>query len=235
MKKATKAGDHGNGATLVQAPRAANIPEPNGNGKSLLIDMTKPYVATITVRGTKDMLMHCWNTQAIEIKSAAKKGSSVKKTDDLESYVLRDDQGRIVMPALNFCAALCHAARDFQDPRSPRKSLRDRAKSIIIPEEPNGIVNNYKSAKNVGVTEWDYEDTRRVVVQTSGISRTRPAFKAGWWITFKLQILAPEYIGSDLLYELVKNAGIFSGLGDFRPQFGQFRIENYSVQTLSMD
>lgn len=193
------------------------------NGASALIELSEPYSAEITVQGTAKMLMHCWNNEAVAEKAAAKKNSKQKKTDDLESYVLRDREGYIVMPTVNFCAALADAGKSFADPTSPRKSMRDRLKAIIIPEIEYGRIND--SAKT-----WDFVDMRRVVVQRSGITRHRPGFYEGWTITFKIQVAAPEYLSPESLLQIVEHAGKFQGLGDFRPTFGRFRIKNYDIR-----
>jgi hypothetical protein len=184
-----------------------------------LIELGQPYTVSFTVQGTGKMLMHCWNISSIAEKAAAKKNSTTKKTDDLESYVLRDDQKKIVMPTLNFCAAIREAGKSFSDPTSPRKSMKDRLKAIIIPNEEYGYING-------GVTTWDFVDSRRVVIQRAGITRQRPGFYEGWEIEFSIIVLEPEFLPLAKLVEIVDNAGKFQGLGDFRPTFGRFRIKD---------
>lgn len=192
------------------------------NGAKAIIDQSRPYVAEVEVTGTAKMLMHCWNIESIEEKAKAKKNSTKKKTDDLESYVLRNDAGQIVMPTLNFCAAIREAGKSFADPTSPRKSMKDRLKAVIIPEQEFGLLND-------GTTEWDFVDRRRVVIQRAGITRERPGFYEGWKITFRLVVLEPEYLQPEKLHELIDNAGKFQALGDFRPTFGRFRISRFEV------
>lgn len=183
-----------------------------------LVALGQPYTVSITVQGTGKMLMHCWNNAAVAEKSAAKKNSATKKTDDLESYVLRDDDKKIVMPTLNFCASIREAGKSFADPTSPRKSLKDRLKAIIIPNEEFGYING-------GATTWDFVDARRVVIQRAGITRQRPGFYEGWEIEFSIIVLEPEFLPLSKLIEIVETAGKFQGLGDFRPTFGRFRIK----------
>lgn len=181
----------------------------------------KPYTATIRVKGTSKMLLHCWSVKSTE-EPLPPKGGKTKKTDDVESYVLRDAKKNIVMPTVNFCAAIRMAGKSYSDPASPRKSLHDRLKAIIIPVEENGIING-------GTKDWDFIDARRVVIQRAGITRHRPAFFEGWEIVFKISVIAPEYLQPDLLYQLVADAGKFQGLGDFRPTFGRFVITSFDT------
>lgn len=192
------------------------------NGAADLVQLGEPYTVEITVQGTSKMLMHCWNNASVAEKSAAKKNSTVKKTDNLESYVLRDDEGKIVVPALNFCAAIREAGKSFSDPTSPRKSMKDRLKAIIIPDDEFGYMNG-------GVTDWDFVDMRRVVIQRAGITRHRPGFYEGWEITFRIIVLEPEFLPLPKLVEIAESAGKFQGLGDFRPTFGRFRLANVTL------
>jgi hypothetical protein len=72
-------------------------------------------------------------------------------------------------------------------------------------------------------------DMRRVVVQRNGITRSRPAFHAGWRATFSLQVVLPEYVAPSLLNELIAQAGKIIGLGDQRPSYGRFQVVRYEV------
>lgn len=195
------------------------------NGAAELIELERPYRVSVKIVGTTKMLMHCWNNQSVQEKADSKKNSVKKKTDDLESYVLRNEKGFIVIPGLNFCAAIAGAAKSFADPVSPRKSLRDRVKAIVVPEEEYGILNG-------GVKTWDMLDARRVVIQRAGITRTRPCFFEGWKIEFKLMVLEPEFLQPETLFRLIENAGKFQALGDFRPTFGRFRIESFTHELI---
>jgi hypothetical protein len=195
------------------------------NGAKEMIDATAPYRAKVKITGTAKMLMHCWNNQAIAEKAAAKKGSATKKTDDLENYVLRNDKGFIVVPTLNFCAAIRTAGKSYPDPTSPRKSMHDRIKAIVVPDDEYGLLNG-------GIKTWDFVDMRRVVIQRAGITRSRPAFFEGWQIEFSLMVIEPEFLSPALLAELIANAGKFCGIGDFRPTFGRFRIDSFAIENI---
>lgn len=190
------------------------------NGAEEAIYNGMPYVAKIKIKGNADLLFHRWNCEEIEVKAAAAKGSKTKKTDNLESYVYRNDEGEICIPGEYLRMSLIYAAKYKQDPRSPRKSAMDIYKAGIICLNP---------LASLGVTEWDYEDKRRVVVQRSGINRTRPAMKAGWEADFDVQVNLPEYIKPEDLNDTLSMAGRLVGLADFRPTYGRFQIANFEV------
>lgn len=190
------------------------------NGGESAISASKPYTAAVTLTGTSDLLLHRWNCEAVEEKSKAAKGSAAKKSDDIESYVYRDESGDICLPGEYLRQAMIMAAKYRQDPRSPRKSAMDITKAGVV------CLTNLAS---LGTKEWNYEDKRRVVIQRAGINRTRPAMHKGWSATFELMAVLPEYIDSDLMLALINDAGRLVGVGDFRPTFGRFAVTKFEV------
>ena len=191
------------------------------NGGESVITADLPYMVDLRIEGQADMLMHRWNCQAVDAKAAAKKGSAAKKTDDVESYVYRMDDGTLGIPGEYLRMSIIGSAKYSQDPRSPRKSAMDLVKAGVI------CLTNLAS---LGVKQWDYLDTRRVVIQRSGVNRTRPAMKAGWRLDISLMISSPEYISPIFLRELVDRAGRLIGIGDFRPTFGRFAVTSWNVR-----
>jgi hypothetical protein len=192
---------------------------PSNGGKSA-IETEIPYVAEVTIQGMADFLYHRWNCDAVAEKAAAKKGSAAKKSDDLESYVYRNDDKELCIPGEYLRMAIIGAAKFRQDPRSPRKSAMDLFKAAVVSVTP---------LASLGLKDWDYEDRRRVVIQRSAITRTRPAMKAGWTVTIQLQVNLPEYVSPSLLNEVIAQAGKLIGVGDFRPTFGRFQVVKFEI------
>ena len=62
------------------------------------IAATAPYTAKVTIRGSAAILFHRWSNEAVASKAAAAKGSRAKKTDNLESYVYRCENGHLGLP-----------------------------------------------------------------------------------------------------------------------------------------
>ena len=190
------------------------------NGGAAVVEASEPYVARIAIEGAADFLFHRWNPEAVDGKAAAAKGSKAKKTDDIESYVYRTDDGQLAIPGEYLRQAIIHAAKFRQDPRSPRKSAMDLFKA--------GVVALTQLAP-LGTKAWDYEDRRRVVVQRNGVNRTRPAMKAGWRAEFDIMVNLPEYIAPTLLNEVTAAAGRLVGMGDFRPTYGRFNVVSFAM------
>jgi hypothetical protein len=193
------------------------IKEPTNAGAET-ISHSEPYAVAVTVEGAADFLFHRWNAEAVDEKARAAKNSKGKKTDDVESYVYRTENGELAIPGEYLRGSIINAAKFRQDPRSPRKSAMDLFKAAIVVTTP---------LATLGVKEWDYLDKRRVMIQRQGINRVRPAMQAGWKATFDLLIMLPEYIDRGSLRETIESAGRLIGVGDFRPTFGRFGIVKF--------
>lgn len=197
---------------------------PTSNEGAADIATTAPYVAAITIAGTAAILCHRWSNEAVAEKAAAAKGSKAKKEDNVESYVYRCDDGTIGIPGTYLVGSLVDpkngAAKYRQDPRSPRKSALDLFRAGVV---------SLTDLASLGKIDWDYLDSRRVMVQRNAITRVRPAFLPGWQATFLLSVLTPEYIPPPVLLEVLTQAGRLVGIGDFRPTFGRFQVTNFEV------
>lgn len=197
------------------------------NGARDQIEMEIPYVVEVTIQGTADLMFHRYNPESVKEKADAKKGSKIKKEDDLESYVYRNDDGCLCLPGEYLRMSLIGASKFRQDPRSPRKSAMDLFKAAVISLTPLAAINN------AGTTNWDYVDKRRVVLNRSAITRSRPAMKAGWTVAIQLMCNLPEYISPSLLNEVIQQAGKLIGVGDFRPTFGRFQVVRFELIDLT--
>jgi hypothetical protein len=190
------------------------------NSGAYAIEMEQPYTVEVTFEGTAPLLFHRWNNESVAAKSKAAKGSKAKKTDDIESYVYRDERNRICIPGAYFRSSLIAAAKFIQDPRSPRKSAMDLFKAGIVPLD---------QLCSLGVDNWDYLDARRVIIQGNSITRIRPAIKEGWKVKCRFMTLLPEYIGPHLLHDRLGAAGRLIGVGDFRPSHGRYAIMRFDI------
>lgn len=185
------------------------------NGAARDIEFSVPYVMQLTVKGTADILFHRWNCEAVAEKAAAAKGSKAKKTDNIETYVYRNDAGELCIPGEYLRGSIINAAKYRQDPRSPRKSAMDLFKAGVVCLTP---------LASLGLKEWSYEHRCRVQVQRAAITRCRPAVLAGWEATFDMMVNLPEYISPQLLLDTANAAGKLVGLADFRPTYGRFQV-----------
>lgn len=202
-------------------------PQPT-NGAAPDIDLEQPYVVEFTIEGVCPILFHRWNNEAVAEKGRAKKGSAAKKTDNVESYVYRNEKGEVCLPGVYVYGSICDkkngAAKFRQDPRSPRASAVKLFQAGVAP---------LTELASLGSKDWDYLDERRAVVQQAGITRQRPAFNAGWTATFQFVVNLPEYIAPSFFYEVLNLAGRVVGLADYRPTYGRFNVTRFEILNLT--
>lgn len=191
----------------------------SNDGKSA-IDTQMPYFVQATLVGVADILFHRWSCEDVAEKAAAAKGSKAKKTDNIESYVYRNEQGHLAVPGENIRQSVILAAKFRQDPRSPRKSACDLYKAGLVA---------MTELCSFGIKDWHYEHKCRVQIQRNAITRTRPALKKGWTCKVVLMVNVPEYIRPDDLCDVLTNAGRLCGLCDFRPTYGRFQVREFRI------
>lgn len=224
--------------TVIDVP-----PEPTAlggdvsNAGEATIVQDTPYTVSLKIEGDSVILFHRWQSDNVEAKARAAKGSTAKKTDDVESYVWRNENGQICLPGAYLRGSLIDprngASKYQQDPRSPRKSALDLFRAGIVSLTDLAVITKADGSKaeanQNGTGGWDYLDRRRVMVQRSGVTRERPAFNAGWTAEFELMCLTPAYISPSLLRRTLTDAGRLVGVADFRPSFGRFSIVHFEV------
>lgn len=192
---------------------------PNSNDGAGVALASAPYQISFTIRGVADLLFHRWSNEDVAAKATAKRGSAVKKTDNLEAYVWRDDDGQVCLPGTYVHKAMIEAGKFMQDPRSSRaKQACDLFKAAFWP-----VTLLYP----LGPT-WEFEDKRRMVVNRSGITRTSPGFKSGWEATFDFDVALPEYVSQEMFHEALSLAGRVIGLAQYRPTYGRFQVVKFS-------
>jgi hypothetical protein len=215
---------------------AAPPTEPQGLGGDVSdagnaqIAMEEPYRVLIEVTGDSVLLFHRWQSDSVDAKAKAAKGSAAKKTDDVESYVWRNENDEICLPGEYLRGSLVDprngAAKYRQDPRSPRKSALDLFRAGVVSLTDRAVIIRADGSK---ADTWDYLDRRRVTVQRNGVTRERPAFNPGWSAEVELMVTTPAYIGPRMLHQTLSDAGRLVGVGDFRPTFGRFSVTRFRV------
>lgn len=211
---------------MAVAKRKLEALHPVTNDAAEPISFEEPYMVRIQVEGTAPILFHRWSCEDVKAKSDAKKNSKAKKSDNVESYVYRNEKGEICLPGEYLRLTICNAAKFKQDPRSPRKSAFDLFKAGIVASEELCPING-------GVKDWDYIDQRRVQIQRNSITRMRPAFSKGWTVECTFEVLVPEYIDPQFFNEVLVMAGKLIGVADSRPSYGRFQVSSCKVVELS--
>jgi hypothetical protein len=201
--------------------KATDVLEPTSDDGNDIISLTEPVIVDFTLTGVCPMLFHRWSVESVAEKSAAAKGSAAKKTDDVQSYVWRNSNNQLCLPGEYVRQVMVNSAKFRPDPRSPRASMAQLMKAAIVPLTDLAPLNG-------GVTDWDFMDQRRVMVQRNGVTRSRPAFNEGWTASFQFMINLPEYVSPTVFQQVLENGGRVVGIADFRPTYGRFLVTNFA-------
>jgi hypothetical protein len=152
---------------------------------------------------------------------------------------LYEDKGRIVMP--NDCLESCILAGGKKSAMGPK------IKAGVVVLDHAEILHGLPAVDDNGVRTGGYAvdqkgrllygsmtraellacpdlfiDKRSVVVQRNRVMRYRPIFEH-WRLWFVVRYL-PDVIDKHDVLNAVENAGIYCGIGDYRPKFGRFEV-----------
>jgi len=146
--------------------------------------------------------------------SAKKKGSVYDPDEEAQAALYLDEDGNHVEPASHIEGALVKAGATFK--YQGRKTYKDmfRASLFVEPEL-------------IPLKSDGYEvDTRPAVVMRARIMRSRPIFKE-WELEFTITNIADDQVAGKSIKEILEYAGTSVGIGDFRPKFGRFTVEEF--------
>lgn len=206
--------------------KTKNVVEINGvsNDAESTIAMELPFTVEVSITGTAPFLFHRWSNEQVAAQSAAKKNSKMKKTDNVESYVFRNEKNELCLPGEYMRMSIINSSKYDQHPQKPRASAFELFKAGIICTPELCPLNGGEAYT------WDFMDMRRVVIQRASITRSRPAMNTGWTVDFEITSLLPDLIDHDFLYKALIRAGMMIGVGDFRPSFGRFAVTKFKLK-----
>lgn len=181
------------------------------------METTNSYL--ITVDGSVPLLHH---------KFAGVGGSKTQIVYDpkerTEAGLYRDSDGKIYQPSVHFEGAFIEAAKQFK--WKGRKTYMDLFKAGVLVDP---IEIPFENPKN---PEMNYNggegkiDERPVVINKSRVLAWRPRWDS-WGFTFKVNVLLGNQIKDDVVKQVVEYAGMYIGIGDFRPKYGRFDVTKF--------
>lgn len=124
--------------------------------------------------------------------------------------------GRPCVPAEAIEAATVQAAKSRRAGSQVRAAVTVREPPLLDYGGPADLDELYRDERFVFRTG--------VRVGTRTTIRTRARFDR--WAVNVTFAFSPTLIGADDLRQFVELAGVYSGLGDWRPRFGSFRVES---------
>jgi len=189
------------------------------------------YTVETTIKGIAPLMQHRFPMPDLSDMSKGGKKSTGSKdyTQEWREYFYATPEGDIYQPSSHIEGALVKAAVNFKVTGKRGKSYKDLIVANII-VDPERIPHNMKIPDELDA-DGDkvlYVDVRPVIIQRARVVRMRPTFKAGWELSFEIQVNDDE-IQPDLLQDILALAGKTVGIGDYRPKFGRFNVVNFVV------
>ena len=187
--------------------------------------------ATVSIKGITPCIMHNGQT-ASPLNPFAKRMKEIsgkrKKTDEdyeamakveLEAAFYLDEQGRPCWPGENIEALFIGGAKKLK--------MGPMAKSGFLCEGLWPIIHGGPKHYKQIMEDMNYIDARGVRVQSSRVIRTRPIFR-DWALKFEVWFNA-EIIDVSTVRQIFDICGEQIGLSDFRPKYGRFVVESFTV------
>lgn len=167
----------------------------------------------VKVKGKSPLLMN----KFVETKSSeSKRGKKVyNPEEEAEKKTYRTSDGKLYLPNKHFKASMIKASVDFK--MTGKKSYKDYIKSgiFITPEE-------------IILDKQDYEiHSESVVIQRCRVMNWRPKFKE-WSCSFIIEV-EDDMINPTTIKEILETAGKYKAVGDYRPEYGRFIVEEFKV------
>ena len=158
--------------------------------------------------------------EAIILKRSVQAKKKTKDLTDKEAYEMRaykTKDGLYYQPSEMVEAAMVKAAVNYR--LEGKKTYKDLIKSGII-ISPAELI--HKEQK-----KWKVDARWGVNKNTRGaIWVVRPRIDT-WEIDFTMEILQDERIDTDIAKEILSYAGLYVGVGAWRPKFGRFEITKW--------
>ncbi len=173
------------------------------------------FKAKVTIVGTAPLLQNRFpDEQNPENKSKKKQKVYVDK-DEAEMKLYKDKSGKICQPANHFEACMIKTSTGFKF--EGKKTYKDAFKGGLF-VNPMMIPHKYPK----------YEiDRQPVVIQRSRVMRARPRFDK-WELSFEIECI-DDRISPDVVEEVLKTGGLYTGVGDLRPRYGRFEVTSFKV------
>lgn len=168
----------------------------------------------VTIKGTAPLLMN--KAPDFDVVDTEKKGEGKDAPDKCESKLYKDEDGKIIQPAVMIEQAMNKTASSFKQKGAGKKTYKELfIGSVFV--KPEGIV--HKNQK------WSVHKTAVRIGAGNRVARFRPVFKE-WELTFQIEVM-DDRIEEQTLKAILDEAGRTKGIGDWRPRFGRFIVTRF--------
>lgn len=181
---------------------------------------------SVTIEGIAPLLhaRHPTPEQEEEIKQrSSAEGKKVKKVTDKEQFDMhayKDKKGKFIQPAEMIEAAMVKAATNWR--MEGKKTYKDAFKAGMF-IDPVEILHEIQDF--VPDARWGKNPS------TGGaIWVVRPSAEK-WRLSFTVNLLLDEKIPDHMVKDALDYAGLYVGIGAWRPKFGRFKVTSFKETT----
>ncbi len=171
-----------------------------------------------TIKGITPLLMHRFPMAGADDTSKSRTGVPDWKAE-AETALYKDEKGIIYEPASHLEGCLKQASKTLKIP-GKRGATYSKLVGSALSVSPDAIPHNIQKYTI---------DARPVVIQRARIVRYRPIF-ADWELSFEV-LIADDQLPVEVVKQALDHAGIYVGIGDFRPgkggKFGKFMVTEF--------
>lgn len=184
----------------------------------------------VTIKGTSTLLLHKYPTATVSTKTI--RGSSKDYSEEWIQTTYLNDKGEVVMPWNNIMACIFDGSKGQK--KGKAAITRIVYTSLAIATLEPLVLYEGKPITIDRIKENDWLHISGAVVQSRRIDRIRSAIPAGYEISFSILMKPDSQLTVDDTEMLVRRAGIYAGLGDWRPSspkkpgpYGTFEVISF--------
>lgn len=179
----------------------------------------------VKIRGIKDLLMNRNTSVGVDDQPKSIKKRSIEhdfKEEAKQCLYIRKD-GKIGVPTLAILACMRKAAVNMKKSGGGKKTLKEFVYSGLQIESDD---------KYIQISPQDYTVDIQAVCPTGKgrIPKARPLFSVGWELNFTIVIVDTDTWGPGEVRQCLTEAGLYAGLLDYRPLYGQFEVVSMTTE-----
>lgn len=177
----------------------------------------------IKIEAISPMLHHGAQNVGMEEPKTRKKGGQALQGDPEEwkQTIYFDSKYGVYLPASCIEASLCNAAKQFKV--TGRQTASNYFKSgVFANDEFLDFRVNGKKITSLDEIEVDKRTAKNPATRMRN-TRYRAIFR-NWSSNFRLTVASDDFISKEILKDVITYAGMFIGVGDYRPRFGRFKL-----------
>lgn len=184
----------------------------------------------VTIKGTQlPTLMNRLSRELNEEVAKIPKDQRDEWEDKNYKKKLYGDENNIVVPSPNILGLMLECAKKYvvPPPKGVGKTWTNYFKGSLIVNDVEPL--RYSKIKPFGTMVNGNPSNSK---KSSKVYRVRPAIY-DWELTFRFSD-AGGRLTKDTLNDMLSNAGLFVGFGDWRPQYGRFMVKKVQHQEVSL-